>query len=111
MLGVVKLAGLSSRGTFPRGIGSNRHWNGGSPGVMITKEQYVPAWHPEIPRPARTPLDARRRRELAKLDIRARNDQGRMINVDIGFADPFTIDEAELRRRARAPGRAAEAYV
>ena len=34
-----------------------------------------------------------------------------MLNVDVGFADPFTEDVAELRRRAEKPGRAAAAYV
>ena len=34
-----------------------------------------------------------------------------MLNVDVGFADPFTEDVAELRRRAEKPGRAATAYV
>ena len=34
-----------------------------------------------------------------------------MLNVDVGFADPFTADVAELRRRAEKPGRAAAAYV
>ena len=34
-----------------------------------------------------------------------------MLNVDIGFTDPYTRDVAEVRRRAREPGRAAAAYV
>ena len=34
-----------------------------------------------------------------------------MLNVDVGFADPFTEDVAELRRRAEKPGRADAAYV
>ena len=37
--------------------------------------------------------------------------RGRIINVDIGFADPYTVDLAELRRRAQKPGRAAAANV
>ena len=34
-----------------------------------------------------------------------------MINVDIGLADPYTVDLAELRRRAQKSGRAAADYV
>ena len=34
-----------------------------------------------------------------------------MLNVEIGFTDPYTVDVAELRRHAREPGRAAAAYV
>ena len=34
-----------------------------------------------------------------------------MLNVDIGFTDPYTRDVAEVRRRAREPGRAAAAYA
>ena len=34
-----------------------------------------------------------------------------MLNVDIGCTDPYTRDVAEVRRRAREPGRAAAAYV
>ena len=34
-----------------------------------------------------------------------------MLNVDIGFTDPYTVDVAEVRRRACEPGRAAAAYA
>ena len=34
-----------------------------------------------------------------------------MLNVEIGFTDPYTVDVAEVRRRASEPGRAAVAYV
>ena len=49
----------------------------------------------------------------ARLDVRIpeQSGRGRILNVDIGFADPYTADLAELRRRARKPGRAAAAYV
>ena len=49
----------------------------------------------------------------ARLDVRIPepSGRGRILNVDIGFADPYTADLAELRRRARKPGRAAAAYV
>ena len=34
-----------------------------------------------------------------------------MLNFDIGSTDPYTVDVAEVRRRAREPGRAAAAYA
>ena len=49
----------------------------------------------------------------ARLDVRIpeQSGRGRILNVDIGFADPYTADLAELRRRAQKPGRAAADYV
>ena len=90
--------------------GTLERWH---PGVQVTTEQRVPRWdHPLPPLPDAEP-DAPPRLHLAVLDIRIRESGGRhrMLNVDVGFADPFTEDVAELRRRAEKPGRAAAAYV
>ena len=83
------------------------------PGVPVSKEQHVPAWDYQLPpRPDARPGERPPISE-ARLDIRIPepSGRGRMINVDIGFADPYTVDLAELRRRAQKPGRAAADYV
>ena len=77
------------------------------PGVPILKEQRVIAWDRVLPVPAGAPPGTQPIREEAELDIRFPQSSGRMLNVDIGFTDPYTVDVAELRRRAREPGRAA----
>ena len=90
--------------------GTLERWH---PGEQVTTEQRVPRWdHPLPPLPDAEP-DAPPRRHLAILDIRIREPGGRhrMLNVDVGFADPFTEDVAELRRRAEKLGRAAAAYA
>ena len=69
--------------------GTLERWH---PGVQVTTEQRVPRWdHPLPPLPDAEP-DAPPRRHLAILDIRIREPGGRhrMLNVDVGFADPFT---------------------
>ena len=81
------------------------------PGVPILKEQRVIAWDRVLPVPAGAPPGTRPTVEEAELDIRFPQSTGRMLNVDIGFTDPYTRDVAEVRRRAREPGRAASAYV
>ena len=81
------------------------------PGVPILKEQRVIAWDRVLPVTAGAPPGTRPTVEEAELDIRFPQSTGRMFNVDIGFTDPYTVDVAELRRRAREPGRAAAAYV
>ena len=73
----------------------------------------MPAWDYQLPpRPDARPGERPPISE-ARLDIRIPepSGRGRMINVDIGFADPYTVDLAELRRRAQKPGRAAAANV
>ena len=83
------------------------------PGVPVAKEQHVPAWDYRLPpRPDAAPGEQPPMSE-ARLDVRIPepSGRGRILNVDIGFADPYTADLAELRRRARKPGRAAAAYV
>ena len=81
------------------------------PGVLIETEQRVIAWDRVLPVPAGAPPGTQPIREEAELDIRFPQSTGRMLNVDIGFTDPYTRDVAEVRRRAREPGRAAAAYV
>ena len=90
--------------------GTLERWH---PGVQVTTERRVPRWDHPLPPLPDAELDAPPRRHLAVLDIRIREPGGRhrMLNVDVGFADPFTEDVAELRRRAEKPGRAAAAYV
>ena len=80
------------------------------PGVPILKEQRVIAWDRVLPVPAGAPPGTLPVREEAELDVRFPQSSGRMLNVDIGFTDPYTRDVAEVRRRAREPGRAAAAY-
>ena len=63
------------------------------------------------PVPPGAPPGTRPTVEEAELDIRFPQSTGRMLNVDIGFTHPYTRDVAEVRRRAREPGRAAAAYV
>ena len=73
----------------------------------------MPAWDYQLPpRPDARPGERPPISE-ARLDIRIPepSGRGRMINVDIGFADPYTVDLAELRRRAQKPGRAAADFV
>ena len=81
------------------------------PGVPILIEQRVIAWDRVHPVPPNAPPGMRPTVEEAELDIRFPQSTGRMLNVDIGFTDPYTRDVAEVRRRAREPGRAAAAYV
>ena len=84
------------------------HWR---PGVLIETEQRVIAWDRVHSVPPGAPPGTRPTVEEAELDIRFPQSTGRMLNVDIGFTDPYTRDVAEVRRRAREPGRAAAAYV
>ena len=81
------------------------------PGVPILTEHRVIAWDRVHLVPRGAPLGTRPTVEEAELDIRFPQSTGRMLNVDIGFTDPYTRDVAEVRRRAREPGRAAAAYV
>ena len=81
------------------------------PGVLIETEQRVIAWDRVHPVSPDAPPGTRPTVEEAELDIRFPQSTGRMLNVDIGFTDPYTRDVAEVRRRAREPGRAAAAYV
>ena len=67
-----------------------------------------PSWTRLPPRPDAAPGEQPPMSE-ARLDVRIPepSGRGRILNVDVGFADPYTADLAELRRRARLPGRAA----
>ena len=78
-------------------------------GVPVAMEQHVPAWDYRLPpRPDAAPGKQPPMSE-ARLDVRIPepSGRGRILNVDVSFADPYTADLAELRRRARLPGRAA----
>ena len=65
-----------------------------------------PSWTRLPPRPDAAPGE-----QPPMVRIPEPSGRGRILNVDLGFADPYTVDLAELRRRARKPGRAAAAYV
>ena len=73
----------------------------------------VPDWDYRLPpRPDAAPGEQPPMSE-ARLDVRIPEPSGwgRILNVDVGFADPDTVDLAELRRRARKHHRAAAAYA
>ena len=90
--------------------GTLERWH---PGVPVLTEQRVAAWDYQLPPPPNARPGERPPIHEATLDIRipAPGGRGRLINVDVGFADPYTVDVAELRLRAQKPGRAAAAYV
>ena len=83
------------------------------PGVLVSKEQRVPTLDYQLPPRANARPGERPPIYDARLDVRIPEPSGRcrIMNVDVGFAEPYTADLAELRRRARKPGRAAAAYV
>ena len=83
------------------------------PGVLVSKEQRVPTLDYQLAPRANARPGERPPIYDARLDVRIPepSGRGRILNVDIGFTDLYTVDLAELRRRARKPGRAAAAYV